>query len=382
MTHVIHFMLFYDVPGKAAFSGAENHLFTLMAGQVKAGLQVELAMVVGLPGARLDQKAQELQAQGVKVTQIVYPYAGLGLKAKLLRPLIVRDLWRFMRTRRDAVFHIHPLTNSGALIVLAAWLCRHRAIVLSYHNNEPFLAQQPYKTGLQLMDKVAQRTLAISAAVRDHLVHAVGLDPARTEIVYYGVEIPQQQPDRTALRTRLGVKPDAFVAGLVGRLTEQKDIPTFLKALKQVPDITGLIIGGGELEGPLKAEAQALGLTNCIFAGPQPDGPDLIGCLDVMVLPSRFEGLGLVLLEAMVRHTPIIGSMGGAIPEITEQGKLARLFPVGDVERLASALRDMQQNESTRQSLADMAFARAREKYTVDAMVAATSAFYKKAAVA
>ena len=130
------------------------------------------------------------------------------------------------------------------------------------------------------------------------------------------------------------------------------------------------------------AEAQALGLTNCIFAGPQPNGPDLIGCLDVMVLPSRFEGLGLVLLEAMVRHTPIIGSMGGAIPEITEQGKLARLFPVGDVERLVGALRDMQQNESTRQSLADMAFARAQEKYTVDAMVAATSAFYKKAAVA
>ncbi len=377
---VVHLMPFYDVTGKAAFSGAENHLFTLMQGQVQAGLDVELLMVVGLDGPRLSEKAEELRAKGIKVTLVNYPVCGLGTLNKFLRPLILGRLITLLKARRDAIIHCHPLTGSGGLIPLAAKLAGCKSVMVSYHNNEPFLLQFPYKQGLGLIDKVAGRTIAISGAVRDHLVNGVGLSPERTKLVYYGIEIPTHQPDRAALRRRLGVDENCFLVGLVGRLTEQKDIPTFLKALKQLPNVQGVLIGGGDLDAPLKAQAKELGLTNLVFAGPQPDGPDLIGCLDVMVLPSTFEGLGLVLLEAMVRHVPIVGSTGGAIPEITEQGKLARIFNVGDVDAFAAAIEGLRTDDAARKALADTAFARASEKYTVPAMVAATSALYEDVA--
>lgn len=376
---VVHLMPFYDAPGRVAFSGAENHLLTLMQGQVQAGWDVELIMVVGLDGQRLHDKADELRAKGIKVTMVLYPAQGLGLKNKLLRPLILTRLIALLKTRRDAVVHCHPVTGSGGMIPLAAWLAGCPNRVVSYHNNQPFLLDFPYKQGMQAIDKITKRTIAISGSVHDHLVKGVGLHPTRTKIVYYGVEVPTGHSDKAALRARLGVAPDAFLVGLVGRLTPQKDIPTFLKALKQMPKVQGIIIGGGELEASLKAEAQSLGLTNIIFAGPQPDGPELIGCLDLMVLPSSFEGLGLVLLEAMVRHVPIVGSTGGAIPEITEQGKLARLFPVGEVQKLVEAIEGLRTDEAARKALADAAYARACEKYTVPAMVANTARVYEEA---
>lgn len=382
MSRVIHVMSFYDVPGRVAFSGAENHLFTLMAGQLRAGWQVELLMVIGLDGERLQAKAQELCAQGIAVTCVNYPVMGLGTLYKFLRPLIIAPLAKVLRAYKNDIVHIHPLTGSSGLSAAAAAVAGCKRVVYSYHNNEPFMAQQPFKTGMQLMDKLAKRTLAISGTVRDHLVDNVGLDSKRVRVIYYGIEMPDHAPDRAALRARLGVPQDKFLVGLVGRLIEQKDIPTFLKALKKLPEVQGVIIGGGDLLASLQAEANALGLTNIVFAGPHPDGPELIGCLDLMVLPSAYEGLGLVLLEAMVRRVPIVGSTGGAIPEVTEQGQLARLFPVGDVDKFVAAIEELRTNTAARQELTERAYKRAEEKYTVDAMVKATAAMYQEALAA
>lgn len=382
MKRVVHVMSFYDVPGRVAFSGAENHLFTLMAGQQRAGWQVELLMVIGLDGERLQQKVQELRAQGIGVTCVNYPVMGLGTLYRFLRPLIIAPLAKVLRSYRNDIVHIHPLTGSSGLAAAAAAVARCKHVVYSYHNNEPFMAQQPFKTGMQLMDRLSRRTLAISGTVRDHLVNNVGLDGNRVKVIYYGIEMPAHTPDRAALRARLGVAPDCFLVGLVGRLIEQKDIPTFLKALKHLPNVQGVIIGGGDLLEPLSAQAKELGLTNIVFAGPHPDGPELIGCLDLMVLPSAYEGLGLVLLEAMVRHVPIVGSTGGAIPEVTEHGQLARLFPVGDVGKFVAAIEELRINTAARQELVERAYKRAEEKYTVDAMVKATAALYEEALAA
>lgn len=379
MKRVAHVMSFYDVPGRVAFSGAENHLFTLMAGQQRAGWQVELVMVIGLDGERLQAKAAELRASGIGVTCVNYPVMGLGRIYRYLRPLIIAPLAKVLRRYRNDIVHIHPLTGSSGLSAAAAAVARCRHVVYSYHNNEPFMAAQPHKTGMQMMDKLSRRTIAISQVVADHLIKNVGLDVNRVRVVHYGIEMPTHQPDRAALRARLGVPTDCFLVGLVGRLIEQKDIPTFLKALAHLPKVQGVIIGGGDLLAPLQAQAKELRLTNIVFAGPHPDGPDLIGCLDLMVLPSAYEGLGLVLLEAMVRHVPIVGSTGGAIPEVTEQGKLARLFPVGDVDKFVAAIEELRTDEAARAALIATAYARAQEKYTVEAMVGATSRVYEEA---
>ncbi|MES2729056.1 MAG: glycosyltransferase family 4 protein [Pseudomonadota bacterium] len=370
-------MPFYDVAGRAAFSGAENHLFTLMDGQVQAGLDVELIMIVGVAGARLQEKADALRGMGIRVTDVNYPVLGLGFTNRLLRPLILSRLNKLFRQRQDRVLHIHPLTGSGSLAALSAAMVRHQHVVISYHNNEPYLLRFPYKQAVRLMERLAQRTIAISAVVRKHLVEGIGLSPSKTKLIYYGISANENEPDKATLRHRLGLPQDTFIAGLVGRLTPQKDIPTFLKALQHLPDVHGVIIGGGELENELKVLARNLGLKNITFAGPQPDGPILMRCLDVMVLPSFFEGLGLVLLEAMVRNVPIIGSRGGAIPEILENGTLGPVFDVGDVETFVKLIEDFRTNPAIARHYADIAYARAQEKFTIAAMVQNTSHLYR-----
>lgn len=380
LKHVVHLMPFYDVPGRAPFSGAENHLFTLMRGQQAAGWRVDLVMIVGKDGSRLHDRAEELRREGFGVTLVTHTLAGLGLLPRLARPLIVPKLVKLLRDARDTVLHIHPVTGSGGLIALAAWLAGCRKVVVSYHDRAPKLARFPYQTGLRLIDRLARRTIAVSDGVRDHLVLNVGLNPDRTRVVYHGMDPPVHTPDRATLRRRLGVPETGFLVGLVGRLTPEKDIPTFLRALQRLPDVQAVIVGGGALEAELKELAARLGVRNVVFAGAQPDGPDLIGCLDLKVLPSKLEGMGLVLLEAMVRRIPLIGSTGGAIPEVLEQGRLGRLFPVGDDRALADLIRTLRDSPEDRRALADVAYHRAREKYTVAGMVAHTLRLYEEAA--
>lgn len=375
---VSHFMPFYDVPGKAAFSGAENHLFSLMEGQVKAGLDVELVMIVGLAGDRLRQKAEELRQKGIRVSEVLYPCQGLGGLKRLLRLSILPRLLAVVNSRRDRILHMHPLTPSGTIMVLVAGFLLCPYIVLSYHNNEPQLKLFPYKQIVQFMDKFVKRTIVISASVLNHFVSGVGLRQETTKLVYYGIDLPEGEPSKEALRNNLGLPQDHFIVGFVGRLTFQKDIPTFLNALKQTPLIYGAIVGAGELEDELKSLANDLKLGNVAFLGSRPNGATLMRAFDVLVLPSTFEGLGLVLLEAMVRRVPIIGSRGGAIPEILENGELGFLFDTGDVSQLANAMHVMHENNGLREAYIDSGFKRVQEKYTMQAMISNTSDIYKE----
>jgi glycosyltransferase involved in cell wall biosynthesis len=375
---VSHFMPFYDVPGKAAFSGAENHLFSLIEGQAQAGIDVELVMIIGLSGDRLKQKADELRQKGIRVLEICYPSEGLGSLKRLLRLAIIPRLISALSARRHRMLHMHPLTPSGSIMVIVAGLlfCPH--IVISYHNNEPELRLFPYKQVLQVMDRFVKRTIVISVAVLEHFVDGVGLRKESTKLVYYGINAPQGEPSKAELRESLGLPQDKFIVGFVGRLTLQKDIPTFLTALKQTPSIFGAIVGGGELEGELKSLASDLKLDNVSYLGPRPNGATIMRAFDVLVLPSKFEGLGLVLLEAMVRNIPIIGSKGGAIPEILEGGKLGYIFETGDVAQLVQAMNVMHDDDALRNSYIEAGFNRVQEKYTIQAMVNNTSGIYKE----
>jgi glycosyltransferase involved in cell wall biosynthesis len=282
-----------------------------------------------------------------------------------------------LAARRDCIIHSHVLTPASHLFVLSAWAAGCQNLVSSYHNNEPHLANPSTKWRLQLMDRVTRRTIAISKSVRDHLVLNVGLSPSKTRIVYYGLPMPSGERSKPELRASLGVPADKFLVGFMGRLIEQKDIPTMLRALGHVPEVQGVIVGGGPLEGALKAEAQKLNLANVVFVGSRPNGPELIGCFDVMVLCSVFEGLGLVLLEAMSRRVPIIGTKAGAIPEILANGEQGKLIEVGDDKALAQAIRELQGKAGS--ALAEKAYHYVEQGFTISAMVNNTLALYEEA---
>src|SRR5262245_2394361 len=115
--------------------------------------------------------------------------------------------------------------------------------------------------------------------------------------------------------------------------------------LRRVPRARAIIAGRGDLEDYLRDLAEEVGVAEQVYVlGPRSDVPVLMHAIDVFVMPSIWEGFGLVLLEAMAAARPIVASRVATIPEIVADGETGTLVPAGDPIALASALADLAEN--------------------------------------
>lgn len=191
-------------------------------------------------------------------------------------------------------------------------------------------------------------------------------------IVPPGVDAPAtaSTSERGKLRASLGLPPDAFVVGIVGRLQYMKGQHVFLEALSLLReggrDVRGLIVGGDAYElsttypPHLQREALRLGLKDAVvFTGQVPDAGRYIELMDVLVSTSTSEAFGLTIVEAMARMTPVVAVRSGGPEEIIEQDVTGDLVGRPEPGLLADALVRMIEDPERRRSLAE----RGRERY-------------------
>lgn len=372
---VTHVSPFGDYEGRIVFSGAENHLFQLMAGQRDAGLDVELMMLVVHDGPRLVAKAAELEAAGVRVIRLVYDRSFAGVIGRVAWVAQLPRLVGLLRARRDRIIHTHQ-PHASQLGRLAAWMAGCRAIVDSVHNDEPFYARASWRWRLKRLERITGHTIAISRRVKSHLVAASGLDPTRITVVPYGIE-PAAVIDRVGARAALELPSEARVVGFVGRLMAQKDLGTLVEAMAGIPHAHLCLVGAGPEEAALRAHVARASLKHVHFAGARPNGADLMPAFDVFALSSKWEGLGLVLLEAMSRGVPIAATRGGAILEVLDDGRLGLLSEVGDAQGLRANIERLLADEPLRRALIARGQSAVAERYSVAAMVSATTVVYR-----
>ena len=190
---------------------------------------------------------------------------------------------------------------------------------------------------------------AVSAAVADSLVRDYGVERARVRVVPNGAEPPDEVAERPAvrrLREELGAGVLRPLWVCAGRLEEQKGQDVLLDALAEVRrrglEFVAVLAGEGRRRAALEERARALGLeANVRFAGQVEDVGPLLAAADAVVLPSRWEGMPLVLLEALARGRPVVASAVGGVPEVVTDGEHARLVPPGDVAALAEGARGL-----------------------------------------
>ena len=167
---------------------------------------------------------------------------------------------------------------------------------------------------------------------------------ATVHVVPNGITDRRVRParERAAIRREWGIADDAPVIGFVGRLAPIKGADLFLQTAvrlsREFPSLRAVLVGEGEQRGELEAYAAGEGFSGVRFLGHRDDVGDVLTAIDVVLMPSRHEGLPLVLLEAMAAGRPIVATAVGGIPEVVD-GRSAWLVPPGSVDALTEATR-------------------------------------------
>lgn len=218
-----------------------------------------------------------------------------------------------------------------------------------------------------VLDAIAGRRadaiIAISDHVRDRLIDTYGFPPDRVSVIPHGV-------DTERFRPRDGhhpaVDPDALSLLYLGRLDPRKGIDLLLRSLQRskYPDVELIVGGTGRHAARLQRLVTEAGITNQVrFLGhvPEAELPDLYSAADLVVLPSRYEGYGLVLLEAMACGTPVIGTDAGGIPQVIDDGETGFVVE-RDETALANAIDAVRAEPQRIQALGDAARAAAQRR--------------------
>ena len=309
--------------------GAEKQLLTLASEQVQSGLTVEVLFLTGKPELK-----KEFEESGVEVNNLL-------VGKNFLKQISL--LSRHLRKNPSPV-HAHlPKSELLAAIVVA-----NKYFVFSRHNSEPFWPGRPRIISNLLSKFVCKRAaqgIAISSAVKSYLIKRGEIPTGYIiDVIYYGFQKDSStnSADLKSITNLITSQSSIFKIGTIGRLVPQKDYPTLLSAfsnvLESLPDTELYVVGEGYLRKDLNKLTKSLGVNDKVhWLGKTEYIKEFLSKIDLFILPSKYEGFGLVLLEAMVAKKPIIAANNSAIPEVlgkTYEG----LFSTGNVKELAQQI--------------------------------------------
>ncbi|MHC5210222.1 MAG: glycosyltransferase [Planctomycetota bacterium] len=351
--------------------GAEKHLLLLARGLAERGHAVRIAWLKG------QGELAPAFAQAGLATERLGGAADAGGE---VRPWAAkRALARLVREWRPDLVHTH-LLKADALGALAV---RGVPLVSSKHNDERALLRWPVSVVHGVLARRVARTIALSDHVAAFTARHGRVPAGRITRIYYGIDPAAWRPGRSreAVRAELGLADEAPVLICVGRLAPQKDHTTLLRAMTRVsPDGQLLVVGGdpfGDGEARLAAQVDELGLGGRVhLLGIRHDVPDLLAASDLFVLPSLWEGLGLVFLEAMAAGLPVVATRVSAVPEVVEHGVTGWLVPPADPEALAAAVGAALRDPRAREAAGRAGRERLAARFGLPRMIDETLAVY------
>lgn len=197
-----------------------------------------------------------------------------------------------------------------------------------------------------LSKSLISRTRKLGVADNRVLVIPSGVDCTR-----FDPKSPEVKRKAAELRDHFQIAQDEIVIGFIGRLVPAKGLVYLLSAIEQIgrefSNVVLLIVGDGPQRTELQLKAKASNLKT-VFTGYQTNTPPYYSLMDVFVLPSLFEGLPGVVLEAMAMEKPIVATNVGGTSDLVIEGKNGFLVPIKDSEKIALGLRKLMSDESLR----------------------------------
>jgi glycosyltransferase involved in cell wall biosynthesis len=311
-----------------------------------------------------------------------------------LRPvkdvLAVVELISFLRKNRYHIVHTHN-SKAGFVGRLAAKIAGIPVVIhtvhgFAFHDQEPVWRQSLFRNLEKFASHMCDKMIFISQPLVDWaLREKIVLRRDKIAKIYSGIDLDRFRPvtevEKNRIREKWNIRHDDAVIGIVSKLWKGKGHESLILAFKEVKkDIKGarlVIVGEGPLDSMLHELAEKLDLTDSVlFTGFQMDVAAIISSFDVAVLPSYFEGMGRVLLEAMAMEKPVVASRVGGIPELVKDGVNGFLITPGDVKGLADALKKLLNDKGLANIMGRDGRKGITDKFSADAMVRSISNIY------
>jgi len=230
-----------------------------------------------------------------------------------------------------------------------------------------------------------RKVIAISDAVKNHLQTDLKVKPEKIELIYNGLDIgkyPQYNTEQiTESKKWIGLKPGAVI-GNIARLSDVKGqsylIEAFSEVTKRFPDAQLLFVGDGKIKEELLAKVSELGLSkNVIFIPSIQDTSSVLALMDVFVMCSLAEGLGLSIMEAQGMGVPVIATRVGGIPELVKDNQTGILVGPQDSASIAKAIISLLEDRQSARQLGVNAQKNIRENFTLENMITKTEKVYE-----
>jgi glycosyltransferase involved in cell wall biosynthesis len=323
----------------------------------------------------------DLARAGVPVVDIPAMTRSIGAA----EPAAIAQLSSALRELRPAVVQTHS-SKAGVLGRLAAVASRVPHVVHTVHGWS-FRDTQPaaVRHGLALLERglalTTDRLLVVTEAdQRIGLQHHIGR-AEKYRVVRSGVDLAAiargTEAQRTA-RVTLGLPPEQFVIGWIGRFDPLKDPTTLgrvvIEGVRTWPDARFVIIGSGPLEPSLRHQIDEGGASaNVTFLGIRRDVPNLWCAFDAALLTSRAEGMPRTVIEALGAGVPVVSTRVGGVAEVVRHGENGWLAPAGDTHSLVEGLRAARERRLDATTPATMQML---EEYSTGRMVRSTEEIY------
>ncbi|MHB8422753.1 MAG: glycosyltransferase [Leptospirales bacterium] len=340
-------------------NGAENLLLKICRNMNPAEIRTSILLIVD--GGPL---VADFEALGIPVT--VIPKRGRYDLS------IIWKIRAFLKQGQFDVVHTHLFTANLWGRLGSSFL--GMAVISSMHSIASVEKSVLRKTE-QFLDRLlvplTDSVVCVTLQVMRTMQQVARLPREKLVTIDNGVDIPLDDDSMTKdeARSRLNLSSRIPLLAIIGRFSKPKNHQTFIESLLPVrekfPDLVVLLVGIGELEETIRKKVSILGLAGTVqFLGSRRDISVILKALDLLVIPSLWEGLPIILLEALVSGTPVVATQVGGIPDVVTDGETG-LLTTADASALARTMIWALEHPSGMQTMASAALIMSRKHYDI-----------------
>ncbi len=366
---VVHFL------NSLVRGGVEQHVLLLVAHLDRE----QFDPVIVCPPALADLLRPDLNGSDVRVVPL-----------KIRSIFDIRDMARFVAfLRREKVDIVHAHLFNASRV--SHFLAKLAGVGITIETNH---VREGWRKGIlktwyaidRFFGRFTDTVIAVSRANAEYLSKVKGIEKKKIKVVSNGIETRAfDSPNGRAgssVRSRLGIGPDVPLVTVIARLEPQKGHVYLLEAIPDIirkhPETVFLLAGDGALKDELEATAAGLGIEkNVVFAGFRRDVAALLKASTVFVLPSLWEGLPLVAVEASAAGVPVVATAVDGTPEVIKDGETGLLVPPKDPQALARAIISLLDEPETARNMGQNGAMFVRNNFDIERQVKETELIYK-----